>query len=102
MCSDLFVAGQETTSTTLSWGIAYLIHNQEVQRHLHEELDRVVASDRLITMADKAELHYTNAVVAVGDFLPVGHACGRLLGDTTPLQPGAQQHLPQDDPRRDY
>ncbi|KAH7704131.1 CBN-CYP-33C9 protein [Aphelenchoides avenae] len=63
MCSDLFTAGQETTSTTLAWGVSYLIHAQDAQRRLHEELDRVIGSDRLIAVSDKHSLHYTNAVI---------------------------------------
>ncbi|KAH7716430.1 Protein CYP-33C9 [Aphelenchoides avenae] len=63
MCSDLFVAGQETTSTTLAWGVAFLVNYPEAQERLHEELDRVIGSDRMVTMADRANLPYTNAVV---------------------------------------
>ncbi|KAH7680384.1 Protein CYP-33E1, partial [Aphelenchoides avenae] len=63
MCSDLFVAGQETTATTLAWGIAYLIHSPDVQRRLHEELAQAIGSDRLITMADRPMLHFTSAVI---------------------------------------
>ncbi|KAH7719647.1 Protein CYP-33C1 [Aphelenchoides avenae] len=63
MCSDLFIAGQETTSTTLAWGFAYLLHSPENQKRLHEELDRVVGSDRLITNADRPNLPFTNAVI---------------------------------------
>ncbi|KAH7718337.1 CBN-CYP-33C9 protein [Aphelenchoides avenae] len=63
MCADLFAAGQETTSTTLAWGFAYILHAPEVQKPLHDELDRVIGSDRLITMDDRSNLHYTNAVI---------------------------------------
>lgn len=63
MCSDLFAAGQETTSTTLAWGFSYILLAPDVQKHLHAELDRVVGSDRLITMDDRPSLPHTNAVI---------------------------------------
>ncbi|CAD5209392.1 unnamed protein product [Bursaphelenchus okinawaensis] len=63
MAFDFWLAGQETTSTTITWGIAFLIHNPEVQMKAHEELDRVIGSDRVITMSDKNDLPYMNALV---------------------------------------
>ncbi|KAI1729563.1 cytochrome p450 domain-containing protein [Ditylenchus destructor] len=63
MCLDLWLAGQETTSTTLAWGIAHLLYNPEICDKLYAELDKVIGSDRLITMADRADLPYTCAVV---------------------------------------
>jgi len=63
MCRDMWIAGQETTSNTLSWGLIYLMLDQDLQAKLHEELDSVIGSDRLITMDDKPNLHYTSAVV---------------------------------------
>uniref|UniRef100_A0AC34RFM1 Cytochrome P450 n=1 Tax=Panagrolaimus sp. JU765 TaxID=591449 RepID=A0AC34RFM1_9BILA len=64
MCFDLWLAGQETTSTTFGWVINYLIRHPEVQQKLHDELDHVIGSDRSITLDDKTQLNYVNAVVA--------------------------------------
>lgn len=63
MCFDLWAAGQETTSTTLSWGVSYMINNPQAQAKLQEELDHVVGSDRIITLADRPSLPYTCAAV---------------------------------------
>ncbi|KAI1706803.1 cytochrome p450 domain-containing protein [Ditylenchus destructor] len=64
-CSDLWGAGQETTNFTLAWAFAYMISYPEVQEKLQQELDRVVGStDRLVTITDRQNLHYANAVVA--------------------------------------
>uniref|UniRef100_A0A1I7XLK2 Unspecific monooxygenase n=1 Tax=Heterorhabditis bacteriophora TaxID=37862 RepID=A0A1I7XLK2_HETBA len=63
MCLDLWFAGMETTSNTLSWGIIYILNYPDVQVHLHEELDRVIGSGRPVMMADRNLLPYTCAVV---------------------------------------
>ena len=65
MLLDMWIAGQETTSNTLAWGMVYLMQDQEVQTKLHKELDTVIGNDRHITMDDKPNLHYTSAVVNV-------------------------------------
>jgi cytochrome P450 len=38
---DLFLAGMETTSTTLLWTFFYLLHHPDVKNKIHEELDKV-------------------------------------------------------------
>ena len=38
---DLFIAGMETTSTSLLWTFLYLLHNPEVKNKVHNELDKV-------------------------------------------------------------
>ncbi|KAI6198216.1 (pine wood nematode) hypothetical protein [Aphelenchoides fujianensis] len=58
-----WLAGQESTSIFLTWGIGFLITNPHVQQKLHDELDRVIGSDRMITTADRNALVYTNAVL---------------------------------------
>uniref|UniRef100_A0A1I7UIM5 CYtochrome P450 family n=1 Tax=Caenorhabditis tropicalis TaxID=1561998 RepID=A0A1I7UIM5_9PELO len=63
MCFDLWFAGLTTTYTTLTWAIAYVLNHSEVQKKIYEELDTVICSDRLITMADKSRLPYLNAVI---------------------------------------
>ncbi|CAJ0572268.1 unnamed protein product, partial [Mesorhabditis spiculigera] len=72
---DLWVAGMETTSNTLNWGIAYLLNEPEVQKKIHAELDRVIKSDRTITLADKPNLNYINATLneiqRVANLLPL-------------------------------
>ena len=60
----MWFAGQETTSNTLAWLTLYLMTNPEAQEKLHQELTKVVGSDRIITLDDKMNLPYVNAVVA--------------------------------------
>ena len=39
---DLFLAGMETTSTSLVWTFLYLLHHPDVKKKIHEEIDQVM------------------------------------------------------------
>ncbi|XP_034036270.1 cytochrome P450 2J2-like [Thalassophryne amazonica] len=62
-CLDLLLAGSETTSKTLQWGLLYLIKYPHIQGKVQTEIDRVIGQNRQPTMADKPSLPYTNAVI---------------------------------------
>uniref|UniRef100_A0A914CGT4 Cytochrome P450 n=1 Tax=Acrobeloides nanus TaxID=290746 RepID=A0A914CGT4_9BILA len=59
---EVWNAGQDTTTVTLLWSIIYMIHHQDIQQKVQEELDQVIGADRLITIEDKPYLPYTSAV----------------------------------------
>ena len=40
LCLDFFLAGSETSSTTLSWAVLYLTLYPEVQKKCREEIDK--------------------------------------------------------------
>ncbi|XP_067226751.1 cytochrome P450 2B9-like isoform X3 [Chanodichthys erythropterus] len=61
--ADLFLAGTDTTATTIRWGLIYLIQNPDVQERCHEEIVRVLGYDRFPSMDDRDKLPYTNATV---------------------------------------
>ncbi|XP_020487512.1 cytochrome P450 2J2-like [Labrus bergylta] len=62
-CLDLFLAGSETTSKTLQWGLVYLINNHHIQVKVQAEIDAVIGTTRQPTMADKHNMPYTDAVI---------------------------------------
>ncbi|XP_029473970.1 cytochrome P450 2J2 [Rhinatrema bivittatum] len=60
---DLFVAGTETTSTTLRWALLYMVIKPEVQEQVQAEIDRVIGVSRQPLTADRTDMPYTNAVI---------------------------------------
>ena len=59
---DLFLAGAETTSTSLKWAVLFMTLNQEVQDKCREEITNVVGS-RQPNLADMAKLVYCQATI---------------------------------------
>ncbi|XP_038056997.1 cytochrome P450 2J6-like isoform X2 [Patiria miniata] len=74
--SDLFVAGTETTSTSLRWGLLYMMARPDILEKVQQELDAVVGRGRLPRMSDKPNLPYTEATLMelqrVANILPLG------------------------------
>uniref|UniRef100_A0AC34GC72 Cytochrome P450 n=1 Tax=Panagrolaimus sp. ES5 TaxID=591445 RepID=A0AC34GC72_9BILA len=60
-CYDLFTAGVETTTTTIQMMILFAIRNPDIQKKIHEEIDRVIGKDETITMSHQSQLPYFNA-----------------------------------------
>ncbi|KAK6189777.1 hypothetical protein SNE40_001771 [Patella caerulea] len=60
---DLFIAGTETTSTTILWTILYFLHHPNIQAKCYKEIQDVVGSGRLPSMKDKPSLPYVEAVI---------------------------------------
>lgn len=50
---DLFIAGGETTSTTLRWAVLLLSYFPDAQRKLQTEIDALVGKERRPTLEDR-------------------------------------------------
>ncbi|XP_074859932.1 cytochrome P450 2J4-like isoform X2 [Carettochelys insculpta] len=60
---DLFLAGTETTTTTMCWAILLMILYPDIQEKVQKELDAVLGASQLICYEDRKKLPYTNAVI---------------------------------------
>ncbi|XP_050404552.1 cytochrome P450 2D3 [Patella vulgata] len=71
---DLFLAGSDTTATTLDWALLFMILNPEVQKKCQEEIDDVVGDSRMVGWSDKSKMPYNEAtlleVQRIGNTIP--------------------------------
>ncbi|CAG8611605.1 13180_t:CDS:2, partial [Ambispora leptoticha] len=63
---SLIIAGTETTATSLTWIIAAIANNPEIQLHAQKELDSVVGQLKLPSHDDVSSLPYIRAIVKEG------------------------------------
>jgi cytochrome P450 len=60
---DLFVAGIDTTSTTVEWAMAELLHNPTKLTRLRDEIQQIHGKSAQIEESDASNLPYLRAVV---------------------------------------
>ncbi|XP_069449028.1 cytochrome P450 2J2-like isoform X2 [Ovis canadensis] len=91
---DLFLAGTETTSTALRWGLLYMALNPEIQEKVQAEIDRVLGQSQQPSTATRESMPYTNAVIhevlRMGNVIPL-NVPREVAVDTTL----AGYHLPK-------
>jgi len=64
VAATVFLAGSDTTFTTLMCLFLALLKYPEVQRRAQKEIDRVVGSDRLPSFEDREQLPYIRAILS--------------------------------------
>ncbi|XP_062987899.1 cytochrome P450 2J2-like [Elgaria multicarinata webbii] len=60
---DFFLAGTDTTSTSLRWALLLLTNHPDIQDKVYKEIEDVFGSSPSICYQDIRELPYTNAVI---------------------------------------
>jgi cytochrome P450 len=60
---DVFLAGTDTSSTTIEWALAELINNPDVMEKATQEIDSVTRKSRLIQEHDLPNLPYLRAIL---------------------------------------
>ncbi|XP_077218919.1 p-coumarate 3-hydroxylase-like [Tasmannia lanceolata] len=60
---DMITAGMDTTATSVEWAMAELIKNPRVQHKAHEELDRVIGPNRIMSESDFPSLPYLHCII---------------------------------------
>ncbi|TKY68522.1 Geraniol 8-hydroxylase [Spatholobus suberectus] len=60
---NIFVAGTDTTTYTLEWAMAELIHNPKIMSKVQKELEEVVGKGNPVEETDVARLPYLHTVI---------------------------------------
>ncbi|KAK0061482.1 cytochrome P450 2J1 [Biomphalaria pfeifferi] len=60
---DLFLAGTETTSTTICWFVLYMLNYPQIQKKVFDEINTHIGSGRVPGIQDRPKLVYLNAAI---------------------------------------
>ncbi|KAJ4952910.1 hypothetical protein NE237_029742 [Protea cynaroides] len=63
LLGDIFGAGTDTTSTTVEWAMAELIHNPDSMAKVQSELQEIISEEKPVEESDVGRLPYLQAVV---------------------------------------
>ncbi|KIH49055.1 hypothetical protein ANCDUO_20871, partial [Ancylostoma duodenale] len=74
---DLWTAGQETTTVTLKWAFSFLLLHPQVKSRVEEELLSITKGQRPLSVTDRTNTPYYNAVLNV--LLKEIHRCALIV-----------------------
>uniref|UniRef100_A0A2K6EHH7 Steroid 17-alpha-hydroxylase/17,20 lyase n=1 Tax=Propithecus coquereli TaxID=379532 RepID=A0A2K6EHH7_PROCO len=60
---DIFGAGVETTASVVKWIVAFLLHNPQLKKKIHEEIDQNIGFSRTPTISDRSHLILLEATI---------------------------------------
>ncbi|NXE06273.1 CP1A5 protein, partial [Lophotis ruficrista] len=63
LVNDLFGAGFDTITTSLSWSLMYLVTYPNIQKKIQKELDQIIGQERRPRLSDRGTLPYTEAFI---------------------------------------
>ena len=63
LLEDLFIAGTDTSSNTIEWAMAELLHNPKTIEMAQAELIQAIGNEREVDESDIQKLSYLQAVV---------------------------------------
>ncbi|PIA51607.1 hypothetical protein AQUCO_01100449v1 [Aquilegia coerulea] len=60
---DMFVAGTDTTYTTLEWAMAELVNHPVAMKKVQEEVRKVIGNTTMVNESDTSKMDYFNCVI---------------------------------------
>ncbi|XP_042545466.1 steroid 17-alpha-hydroxylase/17,20 lyase [Dipodomys spectabilis] len=60
---DIFGAGVETTTSVVSWIVAFLMHNPQLKKEIQEEIDQNIGFNRMPNFSDRTHLLLLEATI---------------------------------------
>ncbi|XP_015690604.2 cytochrome P450 81Q32-like [Oryza brachyantha] len=64
LCTSLFTAGTDSTSTTIEWAMSLLLNHPKILKKAQAEIDSYVGNSRLIAAEDMPHLIYLQCIIS--------------------------------------
>ncbi|VAI22202.1 unnamed protein product [Triticum turgidum subsp. durum] len=64
LCANMFVAGTETTSSTIEWAMSLLLNHPAALNKAQAEMDASIGTSRMVTADDVPRLSYLQCIIS--------------------------------------